>query len=314
MFTLQGSNTYVVGKGPERILIDTAEGKPAYIDALGEHLASENSHITQILLTHWHPDHVGGLCDVLKAPFCKDPKVYKMSEPTHDERVFRGLSDFSTPDTTNLLDRISSIEHGDRFRTEGATIQAVHTPGHTTDHVCFLIEESNALMTGDTILGTGSSHFSDLTRYMESLELLLALSKECGGVSLLPSHGPIIPREEGTAKIAEYISHRNKREAEILACLQDAPAQTAMDITSQLYKDVPQKMWKAAETNVILHLLKLQTAGKVVKTGLVSNEGGQEVPPYPLGGRTPPAELMDIFSVVAPNLIVKWTLAMKSAM
>eukprot|EP01061_Rhynchopus_euleeides_P004257 TRINITY_DN13521_c0_g1_i1.p1 TRINITY_DN13521_c0_g1~~TRINITY_DN13521_c0_g1_i1.p1 ORF type:complete len:362 (+),score=168.08 TRINITY_DN13521_c0_g1_i1:50-1087(+) len=311
-FTLQGSNTYVVGSGAERILVDTAEGKKEYITELGKMLEKENAKITQVILTHWHPDHVGGLTDVVKAPFCKNPRIYKMPEPNHDEAVFRRLSDFSTPETTNLIDRIRSIEHGDRFRTKGATLLAIHTPGHTKDHMCMLVEEDNSLVTGDIILGTGSSHFSNLVEYMDTLYTLLGLAKRLGGLSLLPSHGPIIPREKGIAKIEEYIHHREQRDVQILEVLTAAGAgvqTTAMQIVAKLYQDVPKHLHKAAETNVILHLLRLESQGKVAAHRAPSSA---KADPYSLGGSTPPAELLDIFDAVAPNLSAKWALVAKS--
>ena len=125
-FSIPGTNTYLVGQGAERILIDTGEGRPSWQVALRSVLATEGATIKQALLTHWHHDHADGVPDLLK--ICPDVKIYK-NQPKGNE-----------------LD----IEDGQEFTVEGATLRAFHTPGHTTDHMVFIFEEENAMFTGDS--------------------------------------------------------------------------------------------------------------------------------------------------------------------
>ena len=123
---LTGTNTYLVGRGRQRILIDTGEGKPTWASHLQTILAQENATVHQALLTHWHGDHVHGVPDLLR--LCPQAAVFK-----HDPE-----------------DGQTGIEDGQMFGVEGATLRACHTPGHTTDHVMFLFVEEDALFTGDS--------------------------------------------------------------------------------------------------------------------------------------------------------------------
>ena len=310
-FTLQGTNTYLVGGGPSRILVDTGEGgRPDYVSALGSVLEKERARITTIVLTHWHGDHVGGLADVLQSKHCSDDAaVYKMAEPRHDPRVFARLG-AGAPST------VRDIVDGDRIGVSDATLRALRTPGHTKDGVCFLLEEEQALFSGDIVLGTGSSHFSQLTEYMASLRRLLDESRACGGVTVCPSHGPVLGRQDGAgqAKIEEYIKHREQRDVQIVACLEAAGSGaelTAAQITARLYHDVPKHLHRAAETNVVLHLLKLAEQGRA--------EGRREADavdakPVSLGGKTQPDELSDIFIQVAPWMAATWRVPAPSAL
>lgn len=132
---ISGTNTYLVGRGAQRLLIDTGEGRPSWSAVLRELLAAEKATVKHALLTHWHRDHVGGVADLLK--MCPEAQVYK-----HDGREGQ-----------------LTIEDGQIFQVQGATLRAIHTPGHTTDHVSFLLEDENALFTGDSKLALFSPSF-----------------------------------------------------------------------------------------------------------------------------------------------------------
>ncbi|KAJ9448573.1 Beta-lactamase-like protein 2-like protein [Diplonema papillatum] len=295
-FTLQGTNTYLVGSGAERILVDTGEGRPEFVSTLQEYLAAEPAKIGKVVLTHWHPDHIGGLADVLGSGLTVNAApVYKMPETHHDRVAFAKIG----YDPSGL----TAISNGDTIATEGATLRAVHTPGHTKDCVCLLLEEENSIFTSDIVLGTGSSHFSDLSEYMASLSTLLDISRSgTGQCRLYPSHGPVIA--DGEAKIKEYISHRNKRDEELIDLVgkHGATPMLAMDLVQQMYQNVPADFHKAAESNVILHLLRLEKRGLVAAV----REPGSDASPHSLGGQTPPEELHDIMHLVLPNLKTKW--------
>jgi endoribonuclease LACTB2 len=156
------------------------------------------------------------------------------------------------------------IRDGDEFAVEGAKITALHTPGHTTDHTVFWMEDSNALFTGDSILGQGTAVFENLTTYLSSLKKQLNLKP----TTLYPGHGPVIQGKEATEKIQEYINHRQQREDEIIKVMMDAEGEvTAMDIVKVIYARYPQSLWAAAERGVILHLEKLRDEGKAKESG-----------------------------------------------
>jgi len=235
-FSLQGTNTYILGTGPTRLLIDTGEGKPAWLTSLKSVLASENISISHALLTHWHPDHVGGVKDLLSLPSSSATKIYK-----------------NEPDDGQL-----NIADGQKFETEGATLRAFHCPGHATDHMALILEEEDAMFTGDNVLGQGTAVFEDLATYMRSLD---AMSKQFSGRGY-PGHGPVI--EDGKAKVLEYIKHRKEREEQVLDVLGEGKGLTAMGIVKVIYKDYPESLWEPAERGILQILGKLEGEGKVV--------------------------------------------------
>mmetsp|Transcript_31481 Transcript_31481/g.60716 ORF Transcript_31481/g.60716 Transcript_31481/m.60716 type:complete len:164 (-) Transcript_31481:92-583(-) len=144
------------------------------------------------------------------------------------------------------------------FKTEGATLEVVTTPGHSTDHVSLMLKEEKAIFSGDCVLGTGTTVVSNLGAYMKSLRKLLGLNAKV----LYPGHGPVVDNPKET--ITYYISHRNKREAQILQVLGKATmALSSLDIVKAVYTDTPEKLHAAANRNVIQHLLKLKAEGKV---------------------------------------------------
>ncbi|KAF2121793.1 beta-lactamase-like protein [Lophiotrema nucula] len=234
-FTLQGTNTYIVGQGPKRLLIDTGEGKPEWIKSLKSVLEDEKITIERTILTHWHHDHIEGVPDLLKAS--PDTKVYK-----HDPQ-----------------DGWLNISDEQKFETEGATLKAYHSPGHTKDHMALILEEEDAMFTGDNVLGQGTAVFEDLATYMKSLN---GMSKQFKGRAY-PGHGPVI--EDGPAKVLEYIKHRKQREQQVLDVLaqEKAGGWTSMDIVKVIYKDYPENLYIPAEQGILQILRKLLKEGKV---------------------------------------------------
>jgi len=241
LFTGPGTNTYLVGTGRQRILVDTGSGVAAYPAVLER--AMERAGCTglqQIVLTHGHPDHQGGVAQ-LRERFGA-VRVAKLVDPDDGDGI----------DFEPLLD-------GDVVRTEGATLRAVHTPGHATDHLCFVLEEEQSLFSGDNVLGVGTTVIpgrgGDLADYLRSLDRMLALAPR----RIYPAHGPCI--DDGTAKIRQYIAHRGERERQILDALGrgDAPIAT---IVERVYVDVPQSLHAAAAHSVAAHLGKLEREGR----------------------------------------------------
>ena len=255
-FTLQGTNTYLVGQGRQRILIDTGDGKEGYPALLQKSL--EDCEIKHIILTHWHHDHVGGLADVCKMQ--PNAKIWKYPCPEHDT-TFNGIgSSAKTP-----FD-IRTLKDGDTFQADDSTsLRVVFTPGHTADHVALFMAEEEAVFSGDCILGEGSAVFEDLFDYMKSLQRLIDLKPGF----IYPGHGPGV--QSAMSKIVEYVEHRNQREEQILACIRSAPQPwTSMDIVKVVYATTPEMYHAAAASNVTHHLKKLLKQGDVSQSGTES--------------------------------------------
>jgi len=262
--TLQGTNTYIIGSGKSRILLDTGEGVPAYLKNLRSQLAEQGvTSLSAILLSHWHHDHTGGLADV-RALLAPGAQVYKGSGAAH-------LPAGVLAANPGLAESIQSIEDGQVFRTEGATLTAMATPGHTDDHFCFLLQEERAVFSGDTVLGAGTAVFSDLHSYLHSLRRIHREQPR----RIYPAHGPLIDGAEAPQRIEQYISHRDQREQQILQLLQQTKAElqgsadaddkllTTQQIVERIYQGIAPNLVAPATTNVLLHLGKLVKDGKV---------------------------------------------------
>jgi glyoxylase-like metal-dependent hydrolase (beta-lactamase superfamily II) len=262
MFTGPGTNTYLVGRGKKRLLLDTGSGLDAYMPVLEEALARVGCDgIEGIVLTHAHPDHIGGV-DQVRAHFGEMP-VYKRPWPSETGLAGPGggVSPISVAEPDRQAHcRLERIDDGDVVETEGARLRAIHTPGHAPDHLCFMLEEERNLFSGDNVLGVGTTVIpggsGDLGDYMASLARLLAEAPS----QIYPAHGPRI--ERGVAKIEEYIAHRRERERQILAAvtagLREVPA-----MVRRIYVGYPESLFAAAGQSVTAHLLKLEREGRV---------------------------------------------------
>jgi ribonuclease/clavin/mitogillin len=242
-FTGPGTNTYLIGTGKRRILLDTGQGRDAYLPVLDAALERAGCEgIQEIVLTHGHEDHIGGARSIIERYGAL--KVSKRPWVGIDERHEVAI----TP-----------IEEGSVVRTEGATLRAIHAPGHAEDHLCFVLEEEGSLFSGDNVLGVGTTVIpnqgGDLLQYLNSLDRLLAQKP---GV-IYPAHGPLI--RDGEAKIREYIAHRQKREDQILAALRECPLEIT-EIVALIYADYPSSLHAAAGESVGSHLRKLETEGR----------------------------------------------------
>lgn len=274
-FTLQGTNTHLVGTGSERILIDTAEGLSVWRERLERVLKEEGDgkvKITKVLLTHWHHDHVGGVDDVRDLIGEEGVEVWKgTGSCLGDEEE----SEFEK-DEKKTKTKIHKIKPNQTFSVPGAHLTAIYTPGHTSDHMSFFLREEDALFAGDNVLGHGTAVFEDLKEYMESLErmqkVLLGSTGSTeggrGGGRVYPSHGEVV--EDGLGKIGEYIAHRRQREMEALEVLgrkEGGPGGDgwwgSMEMVKVVYAAYPEEYWGPAEGSLKQVLKKLERDGKV---------------------------------------------------
>jgi glyoxylase-like metal-dependent hydrolase (beta-lactamase superfamily II) len=247
IFTGPGTNTYLVGTGDARILLDTGSGHHEYLPVLDAALARVGCRIQEIVLTHGHTDHIGGAASVIRRH-----GSLRVSKRPH------ARFDTGHPVT------VTPIDDGSVIRAEGATLRALHTPGHAEDHLCFVLEEEGSIFSGDNVLGVGTTVIpaegGDLLDYLRSLERMLG---EAPSV-IYPAHGPRIG--DGCAKIREYIAHRLERERQILDAL-GAGREEIPDIVSLVYAAYPEELQLAARSSVCSHLRKLEREGRVRREG-----------------------------------------------
>ncbi|KAF2128243.1 metallo-beta-lactamase superfamily protein [Dothidotthia symphoricarpi CBS 119687] len=253
---LQGTNTFLLGTGKARILIDTGEGMPIWAERLFEILKERDLYISHVLLTHWHGDHTGGVPDLVAYDATLVDRIYK-----------------SHPDPGQ-----NDIEDGQIFAVEGATVKALFTPGHAVDHMCFLLEEEKALFTGDNVLGHGYTVVEDLALYLQSLDRMAGQ----GCIMGYPAHGVRI--ENLPAKLNQYIRQRRAREKLIYAALLDnmlkggrkANSKSGLstrEIVSKIHGDIPQQLLLSAIEPSTIEILRMLADTR--KVGFAMQSGTQ---------------------------------------
>jgi glyoxylase-like metal-dependent hydrolase (beta-lactamase superfamily II) len=249
MFTGPGTNAYLVGSGRARILIDPGQGEAAFLPVLARAMERCGcERIQEIVLTHGHPDHIGGVRSVL-ARFGR-VRVRKLPSALFDG-PYGDLG-------------LEPLAAGEPVTTEGATLRGIHAPGHAPDHLNFMLEEERALFSGDNVLGVGTTvipaESGDLGDYLRSLDKLLAEKPK----RIYPAHGPVI--EDGVAKLREYIAHRADRERQIVAALANGPKR-ALEIVQVVYAAYPPALHAPAAQSVVQHLRKLLRERAVTRDG-----------------------------------------------
>jgi endoribonuclease LACTB2 len=245
------TNCYVVGTR-DFIVVDPGspyEDERAALAEFVKELIGQGRHLREIVLTHHHPDHVGGV------EHLREQSGGRFAVAAHRltaEALAGGVR----------VDRF--IEEGDLIELEGeppVALRAMHTPGHTRGHLSFYDERAGALLTGDNVVGVGSVLIDppegSVRDYLATLERYRALPRL---VALFGGHGPAVGSP--AAKIEEYIEHRLKRERDVLAAVR-AGASTPAEVVAHAYADVHPKMRALAERAVLAHLEKLEEDGKV---------------------------------------------------
>ena len=253
-FTFRGTGTYVVGDG-EVAVIDPGPDLDEHVAALLAGLSGEQ--VTHILITHTHSDHspaAAALKAATGAPtYGFGPHAGgKRGDPEVEEG---GDWDFA-PDVT--------VHDGDPIVGSGWRCEAVHTPGHTSNHLCFALPDQGILFSGDHVMGWSTSVIAppdgDMSAYMASLDKLLDRSDAV----YWPTHGPAIT--EPRAHVRAFVAHRREREAGIVECLA-AGSERIDAIVDKLYVGLQPGLRRAAGRSVYAHLLDL--AGR----GIVESEG-----------------------------------------
>ena len=249
-FTLEGTNTWIVGRAPS-VVIDPGPPDQGHLEAV----RWEAGDVAAILVTHQHPDHA--------------PGGRTLSEMTGAPVLAFAPGDGEAP-----------LADGQIVVAGEARLRAIHTPGHTPDHVVLLEEGAGILFTGDAVLGRGTSVIDppdgDLADYLRSLDSMLAL----GASVICPGHGPVV--WDADAKLREYLAHREERERQVLAALEAGPA-SPEEMVPAIYADHPPEIHPAAARSVLAHLLKLEREGRVVRLPGPTERFERSVPPSPAG-------------------------------
>jgi glyoxylase-like metal-dependent hydrolase (beta-lactamase superfamily II) len=253
-FTFRGTGTYVVGSG-EVAVIDPGPDLAEHVEALLTGLAGER--VTQILITHTHRDHSPAAAALKAATGAPTWGFGPHAGGVHGEPGVEEGGDWDfVPDV--------AVRDGDRIAGRGWRFEAVHTPGHTSNHLCFALEDSGILFSGDHVMGWSTSVISppdgDMAFYMASLDKLLGRPDAV----YWPTHGPAIGKPK--RHVRAFIAHRREREAGILDCL-SAGVEQIEAIVERLYIGLQPGLRRAAGRSVQAHLIDL------VERGIVECDG-----------------------------------------
>jgi hydrolase len=220
-------------------------------------LEERDLYISHVLLTHWHGDHTGGVPDLVAYDAALADRIYKCN-----------------PDPGQ-----NDIEDGQIFAVEGATVKALFTPGHAVDHMCFLLEEENALFTGDNVLGHGFTVVEDLAVYLESLDRMAEQGCKIG----YPAHGVKI--NNLPAKLNQYIRQRRAREKLIYGALLDSMSNggknansksslSTREIIRKIHGDIPQQLLQSVIEPSTMEILQMLADTR--KVGFATQGGTQK--------------------------------------
>ena len=270
-YTFTGTQTWIIGAGNDVAIIDpgpTGSGqsvgdpKPAHDDANGAgHVeailaAVGDKRIAAILCTHTHRDHspaAAPLKAITGAPIIGCAPLALSDDGPRADSAF---------DPDYAPDRV--LTDGESISGDGWTLTAVATPGHTSNHLCFALEESGALFTGDHVMAWSTSVVSppdgNMADYMRSLEKLYDREDRV----FYPAHGPAVTKPRQLVR--GMLGHRKQREAQILRQLGEAP-KTIPDMVAAMYKGLDPRLTGAAGRSVLAHLFDLRDRGIVQADG-----------------------------------------------
>jgi glyoxylase-like metal-dependent hydrolase (beta-lactamase superfamily II) len=252
-FTYKGTGTYIVGRGAVAV-IDPGPDLEGHLRAILA--AIEGETVSHILVTHHHLDH-SPLARALAA--ATGAKVWGRplaAPPALDAIGLEAGNDAFTPDVR--------LGGGETLAGAGWTLEAIHTPGHTSNHMCFALAEENALFSGDHIMGWSTTVIvppdGDMGDYLRSLDLIRAR----GFATVWPTHGP--PITEVAPFIAATIAHRRERERQILEHLAAGETRITAMVPS-IYAGVDPRLYPAAAHSVLAQMIELVKSGRAVCDG-----------------------------------------------
>ncbi len=250
-FTFHGTGTYVIGHGNVAV-IDPGPLDEEHIEALKSTLEGET--VSHIMITHTHFDH-----SPAAAPLKEywGTKTYGYG-PHGAGKAEEGVKIEEGGDMDFVPDVV--CKDGDVIEGDGWTIECVHTPGHTSNHLCFALKEENALFTGDHVMGWSTSVIGppdgDMTAYMESLEKLLKRDEDI----YWPTHGTCI--KDVKTFVQAFIDHRLDRERQILECLGSGYSKIT-DMVPVMYTETDKALYPAAERSVLAAMIRMIDTGQV---------------------------------------------------
>jgi glyoxylase-like metal-dependent hydrolase (beta-lactamase superfamily II) len=252
-FTYLGTGVYIIGDG-EVAVIDPGPMIEEHFEALKNALKGER--ITHVLVTHSHMDHSPLAHPLAKWASCQVFGIGAGSPTESEVRMEAGDDLRFKPDIT--------VKDGDVFKGPNWTVEAITTPGHTSNHVCYALKEENALFSGDHVMGWSTTVISppdgDMGDYFASLDKV----KARGFSTIWPTHGP--PVTNVPPFIDAYIAHRKAREQMILDRLK-AGDTLIPEMVKVIYKDVDKRLHPAACHSVLAHVIHLVETGKVGADG-----------------------------------------------
>ena len=240
-----GTNTYLIGRD-EIAILDPGPADSSHIRAILEAVGS--ARVRWIVATHTHPDH--------------SPAAAILAEQVNAEMIGCVLQDDGHQDRSFLVD--NNVRHGDLLVANGFTLEAIATPGHVSNHFCYLLREEGLVFTGDHIMGGSTVVIippsGDMAEYLVSLERL----KQYPIRQLLPGHGDVIDDPIGV--IDGLIAHRLRREDKVIRVLRARGDVSLVDLTPLVYDDVDASLHLVAQVSLWAHLLKLEKEGRAIKT------------------------------------------------
>lgn len=252
-FTLSGTFVHIVGRG-EVAIIDPGPVKPGHVDRLVEAVAGER--VKAIVITHNHSDHSPAarpLADATGAPIIGCVPVKPGAGVPHADDAF-----------DSSYEPAGVMRDGERLAGEGWTLEAVATPGHTSNHLCFALAEEGTLFSGDHVMGWSTSIVAppdgNMSDYVASLEKLLGRDD----ARYLPAHGE--PIEQPRQRVEQLIAHRRERERQIIGGLKGGPRAIG-PLVAEIYADVDPRLHPAAALSVLAHLEDLGARGIAAREG-----------------------------------------------
>jgi glyoxylase-like metal-dependent hydrolase (beta-lactamase superfamily II) len=241
--TLDGTNTWIVAEPDSdlAVVIDPGPLDEGHLRHVLDTAERAGKRVALTLLTHGHPDHAEG--------------AERFAE-------LSGTSVRALDPAMRLGDE--GLAAGDVVRTGGLEMRVVSTPGHTADSLCFHVPADGAVLTGDTVLGRGTTVVAHpdgrLGDYLESLRRLRSLTVDDGVATVLPGHGPVLENAQGA--IDFYLAHRANRLAQVETAVEQG-FRTAPEVVAHVYADVDRTLWPAAELSVRAQLVYLREHGLI---------------------------------------------------